>query len=89
MTWRVEFQDRARKELRRLPPHDQQRILQFFRERSATDEDPRRIGKILKGELAIYWRYRVGEYRLFCELEFPARVVRVYKIGNRREVYSR
>ena len=52
MTWTVEFDDAAAKELRKLDRQAQSDILRYFRERIATDEDPRRFGKPLSGEFA-------------------------------------
>jgi len=40
VTWIVEFDDAARKELRKLDRQAQQEILRYLRERIATDEDP-------------------------------------------------
>ncbi len=51
MTWRVEFDDTAAKELHKLGKQAQQEILRYFRERIATNEDPRRFGKPLSREL--------------------------------------
>ena len=42
MTWNVEFDDDAKKELRKLDRQAQQEILKYFRERIFTEEDPRR-----------------------------------------------
>ena len=45
--WRVEWEDAARKELRRLGNSEQQRVIRYLRERIATTDDPRRFGKAL------------------------------------------
>ena len=42
LTWNVEFDDDAKKELRKLDRQAQQEILKYFRERISTEEDPRR-----------------------------------------------
>jgi mRNA interferase RelE/StbE len=63
LTWRVEWDDRARRELRRVDPRVQRSILRYFSERIATCEDPRRLGKPLRHELKGLWRYRIGDYR--------------------------
>ena len=52
LTWTVEFDDTAAKEFRKLDRQAQNDILRYFRERIATDEDPRRFGKPLSGDLA-------------------------------------
>ncbi|MDO8907777.1 MAG: type II toxin-antitoxin system RelE/ParE family toxin [Pseudohongiella sp.] len=58
-------------------------ILRYFRERIATDEDPRRFGKPLAGELTGLWRYRVRKYRMICNIEDKKLVVRV---SHRKDV---
>ncbi|HET8711467.1 MAG TPA: type II toxin-antitoxin system RelE/ParE family toxin [Spongiibacteraceae bacterium] len=88
MTWGVEFDDAAAKELRKLDRQAQQDILRYLRERIATDEDPRRFGKPLSRDLAGLWRYRVGNYRLICDIEDDKVVVLVLRVGHRRDVYE-
>ncbi len=86
--WRVEFDDRARRELRKLDPDAQQKILRYLRERIAGSSDPRQFGKPLRMNLAGLWRYRIGDYRLICRLEENRLIVLVLQIGHRREVYE-
>jgi mRNA interferase RelE/StbE len=86
--WTVEFDDRARRELRKLSPETQQTILRYLRERVAGSSDPRQFGKPLRMNLAGLWRYRVGDYRLICRLEENRLVVLVLKVGHRREIYE-
>ena len=86
--WTVEFDDRARRELRKLDPGVQQEILRYLRERIAGSPDPRQFGKPLRMNLAGLWRYRVGRYRLICRIEENCFVVLVMKVGHRREVYE-
>lgn len=52
-------------------------------------EDPRSRGKALVGNLAGLWRYRVGDYRIVCDIEDDVLVVLVVDIAHRREVYRR
>ena len=86
--WTVEFDDRARRELRKLDSKVQKDILRFLRERVAGSPDPRQFGKPLRLNLAGLWRYRVGDYRLICRLEEDRLIVLVIKVGHRREVYE-
>lgn len=86
MTWKIEFDDRARRELRNLDSSSQQQILRYLRERIATDENPRRLGGPLRGELAGLWKYRVGSFRVICDIQDAAITVLVVRIGHRREV---
>ena len=88
MTWRVEWDDRARRELRRLDHPVQRMILRYFSERIATDEDPRRFGKLLRHTLQGLWRYRIGDYRALCHIEQERLVVLVLAVGHRRRIYG-
>ncbi len=86
--WTVEFDDRARRELRKLDSSVQAAILGYLRKRIATTEDPRRFGKPLRRNLAGLWRYRVEDYRLICRIEEDRVVVLVLEVGHRRDVYE-
>lgn len=88
MTWTVEFDDAAAKELRKLDKQTQQEILGYFRKRIATDEDPRRLGKPLTRDLAGLWRYRVRNYRMICNIEDDKLLVLVLRVGHRKDVYE-
>jgi len=88
VTWIVEFDDAARKELRKLDRQSQQDILRYLRERIATDEDPRRFGKSLSRELAGLWRYRIQNYRIVCNIEDQKLTVLVIRVGHRKDVYE-
>jgi mRNA interferase RelE/StbE len=50
--------------------------------------DPRTIGEALAGErLGAFWKYRVGDWRLICDIQDDRIVVRVLRLGHRREAY--
>lgn len=88
MTWTVEFDDAAAKELRKLDRQVQSDILRYLRKRIATKEDPRRFGKPLYGELSGLWRYRVRDYRMICNIEDDKVVVLVVRLSHRKDVYG-
>ncbi len=88
MTWTVEFDDAAVKELRKFDRTAQRDRLKYLRERIATDEDPRRFGRALTGNLAGLWRYRVRDYRMICNIEDDQLVVLILRVGHRKNVYQ-
>ena len=88
MTWSVEWDERARKELRRLDPATQREVLRYLRERVAGPGDPRRYGRALRGMMHGLWRYRIGVHRLICKIEEDRLVVLVLAVGHRRDVYN-
>ena len=88
MAWRIELTATAAKQLGKLDPQDARRITSFLRERLASHEDPRSLGKALTGPtLGTYWRCRVGDFRLVCAIEDAVLRILVLEIGHRREVY--
>ena len=49
---------------------------------------PRSIAEALAGaKLGDYWKHRVGDWRIICHIEYLRILVRLLRIGNRREVY--
>ena len=88
MGYRVEFDPAALKDLKKLDRPVQQRVVGFLRTRVATLENPRDIGEALAGaRLGNYWKYRVGDWRIICDIEDMRVVVRVLRIGNRGDGY--
>jgi mRNA interferase RelE/StbE len=88
MTWTVELDPSAERELRKLDPQHAKRILRFLFERVSHLDDPRSIGEALKGSrFDSLWKYRVGEFRIISSIEDNVSRILVIKIGNRKEVY--
>jgi mRNA interferase RelE/StbE len=87
LAWTIEYAETAKKQLRKLDKVAASRILDFMDERVAASDDPRTMGKALKGPLGELWRYRVGDYRIICNLQDGVMTVLVLQIGSRREIY--
>ena len=90
MIWQIEFDPAAFEELSQLDRGVQRRILKVLRERIANLEDPRSLGQALHGkELGRFWKYRIGDYRVICDIQDKVIRILVLRIGHRREVYRR
>jgi mRNA interferase RelE/StbE len=87
LAWAIEYAETAKKQLRKLDKIAARRIIDFMDERVASRDDPRGIGKALKGPLGELWRYRVGDFRVICDIQDKVLTVLVLQVGNRREVY--
>ena len=88
MAWIIKYTDSARKQLKKLDKQSAIRILDFMDERIFESDNPRSIGKVLTGpKLGTYWRYRVGDYRIICNIQDGQLCVLVIEIGNRKEIY--
>lgn len=87
MAWTIDYTDSARKQLLKLDKQTARRIVDFMDTRVASVDDPRSTGKALSGPLGGFWRYRVGDYRVICDIQDGALRVLVVEVGNRREIY--
>ena len=89
MTWRIEFDPAAAKELRKLGEMPARRIVEFLSTRIATLDDPRNLGEALKGKLGELWKYRIGDYRIIVDIRDDVLLILVVRVGHRREIYKR
>jgi mRNA interferase RelE/StbE len=83
--YRVEWAERAVKQLDKLDRTVARAIVRFLEDRLHGIDDPRAVGKPLRAERL--WRYRVGDYRILCHIDDGALIVLVVELGHRREVY--
>ncbi len=51
-------------------------------------QDPKGLGKELKGEFQGYWRYRWGDYRVIYKIAEREILILIFRISHRKEVYS-
>lgn len=70
--------------IRHLPPDVKRSIKHALKSLSA---DPF-SGSLLLRELSGLWKFKVRRFRIIYELDRRARVIRIFAIGHRREVYE-
>jgi mRNA interferase RelE/StbE len=88
LAWTIDFDASALKDLRRLGRSEQLPIERYLNERVATANSPRELGKALVGSrFGQLWRYRVGDYRIICQIKDNVLLVLVLEIGHRSVVY--
>ena len=87
MAWTIEYTETARNQLRGLDRPVARRIVDYMSVAVANLEDPRRRGRALVGPLGGLWRYRVGDYRVICELRDDCLRVLVVRIAQRTRAY--
>jgi mRNA interferase RelE/StbE len=85
--WAYKLSEPALKQLGKLDRHTQKEIFAYCDKRLSGAGDPRAFGHALTGSLRGLWRYRVGDYRLICELRSRELVILVLAVGHRREIY--
>jgi mRNA interferase RelE/StbE len=87
LAWRIEITRTAEKQIKKLDRTAQNSIVIFLRKRLESASDPRQWGKALKGEKRGLWRYRVGDYRLICDIQDKKITILILDVGHRKDVY--
>ena len=87
MSWKIILKLKATKEINKLDNTSKNRIKSFLK-RLKAQENPRNQGKPLAGKYKGLWRYRVGDYRLICNIEDDEVTILVLDIGLRKKVYK-
>lgn len=88
MAWKIEYAETAVKSLKKLNKSDATKIIKYLNERVSTRDDPRTLGKALRGNLGELWRYRVGDYRVLCEIKDNQLIILAAEIGHRKNIYN-
>ncbi|MEJ2492630.1 MAG: type II toxin-antitoxin system RelE/ParE family toxin [Desulfuromonadales bacterium] len=87
MAWTIEYTRTAVTQLRKLDKQIARRIVDYLEQNVGSLEDPTSRGRALSGPLGDLWRYRVGDYRVICEIRNDVMHILVVKIGHRRAIY--
>lgn len=88
MAWTIKFSPKGRRQLAKLDKEAAKRIRGYLKDRISILERPRELGAPLSGSLEGYWRYRVGDYRVICDIRDAELVILTISIGHRKEVYQ-
>lgn len=77
----------AQRDLRRLPEKVATAVVEFVY--GSLSDNPERVGRELKLELAGRHAARRGDYRVIYQIDRPARVVVIVHVDHRADVYRR
>ena len=88
MKYQVVFTEKAKKILKKLDKHISSLILGWLEKNIQNCENPRIHGKGLVENKSGQWRYRVGDYRIICEIQDNEVIILVLEIGHRKEIYK-
>ena len=88
MQYKVIFAERAKKQLKKLEKHIAALIIKKKKKNIQNCENPRLHGKGLVENKSGQWRYRIGDYRVICEIQDKEIIVLVLEVGHRIEIYN-
>ena len=86
--YNVELTERFKKEFRKLDKYTQKMLRAWIDKNLVDCEDPRQHGKGLSANLSGQWRYRIGDYRLICQINDDKLIILALTVGHRRDIYK-
>ena len=87
--YRTKFLESVLKTLKKYDKFTQRILLDWIEKNLEGCENPRIHGKPLSSNRTGQWRYRVGDYRIICNINDGELIILVITIGHRRDVYNK
>lgn len=87
MKYKLEISSKAKKDLKKIDKYNLKLISSWIDRNINNTENPREHGKALSENLKNFWSYRIGRYRVICEIKDNELLIIAVTIGHRREVY--
>ena len=88
MHYQVVYSERALKELKKMDRYTRQLIFSWISKNLDGWKNPGSHGKALTANRSGQWRYRIGDYRLICQIQDQELIILALSVGHRREVYQ-
>ncbi len=84
--YKINLSKRAEKNLDKLDKQTRERIIDFLYTKVRVE--PLKHREPLHGNKKGFYKYRVGDYRIICEIKNSELTILVIEIGHRREIYN-
>lgn len=81
----LKFNEKSHKWLNRAPRQDKERIISKLEFYAAMD-NPLKFAVPIVGSVFGQYRFRIGDFRVIFDIQ--NNIIRVLKIGHRREIYN-
>lgn len=88
MKYKVIFTDRAKRQLKKLDKFIASLIIGWIEKNLQNCKNPRQYGRALIANKSGQWRYRIGDYRLICEIQDEKITILVLEVGHRKSIYE-
>jgi len=89
MSYTVEYSSNARKFIKKLDQYTKALLKNWINKNLEGCTNPFQHGKPLTADKKGLWRYRVGDYRLICDVQQDKVIIIIVEIGHRRDIYKR
>lgn len=86
--YQVRYSKKAQKQIKKLDKSVQRFLFSWIDKHIDGSDNPRQFGKGLSGNHAREWRYRIGDYRLICDIEDDKLIILALEFGHRMDIYK-
>lgn len=86
--YRLETTPRFDRQLKKAAKVHQKQIVAFLLKNIDGSINPRAFGKGLVGSRKGFWRYRVGDFRIICDIQDEACIVLALETAHRKDIYK-
>ncbi|WP_195539567.1 type II toxin-antitoxin system RelE family toxin [Eubacterium maltosivorans] len=86
--YRVVYTKHAIKALEKMDKHTATLVYSWIEKNLEGCANPYQYGKGLSANRSGQWRYRIGDYRLVCEISEQTITIVVLNVGHRKEIYK-
>lgn len=88
MIYRLVISDDVKKQLKKMDKHLALMLAKDMKKKLDYISNPRQFGKSLSGEFKGLWRYRIGNYRIICNIIDNELIIVAIQIGHRKGIYK-
>ncbi|WP_151409789.1 type II toxin-antitoxin system RelE family toxin [Anaerococcus sp. Marseille-P9784] len=88
MTYKLLISDDVSKKIKKMDKHLALMLTREMKAKLDGLENPRSIGKALVGQNKGLWRYRIGAYRVICDIRDDELIVLAIDVGHRKNIYK-
>lgn len=88
MTYEVETTARFDREFKKLDRYTQRMLKGWIEKNLIGTSNPRQHGKGLTSNRSGQWRYRIGDYKIICQIDDNKLIILALSAGHRRDIYT-
>lgn len=89
MNYKLVISDDVKKQFKKMDKHIALMLAKDMKKQLDNLTNPRQIGKALTGQYKGLWRYRIGNYRVICDIIDGELVTIALEVGHRKDIYKK
>jgi mRNA interferase RelE/StbE len=87
-SYSIKYSEHFEKDIHKIDRTQAQKILKYLKKNIDGSNNPRAFGKALVGNRSGQWRYRIGNYRIICDIQDKECIVLALETTHRKDIYK-